>query len=348
MKKQQKSLILVIDESNLTHVETCESGSFEELKIWERSHIQEWIRKSPEVLGEELLVLSIEFDRFVQSNDRLDILAMDKVGNLVVVELKRDNMAGYADLQSLRYASMISTLTLKSVLPYYLDYNNKSYPDNPIDITKAEELINDFVEGEFDDFTLKPRIILCSENFSTELTTTVLWLRNQYGVDMSCVRIKPHKVGNKIIIVPTLIIPIPEAKQYQIDIQQKEEIIHSEKTQRTRRPTSIRMLLEKNLIKAGDILQLSKDKLPGHLQPFFDGKESNYYQVKVTGKSGKANNVVWLFDNEEYSITNVSHHIFMDLHPEHQHSGALSGADYWTASNGKTLYDWAHEVWHLS
>ena len=338
MQKKQKSLILVVDENNLTQVESNESGSFEELKICERSHIQEWIRKSPEVLDEELLVLSIEFDRFVQFNDRLEIFAMDKVGNLVVVEQKGDNMAGFADLQSLRYASMISTLTLKSVLPYYLDYNNKSYSENPIDITKAEELINDFVEGEFDDFTLKPRIILCSENFSTEHTTTVLWLRNPYGVEISCVRIKPHKVGNKIIIVPTLIIPIPEAKQYQIDIQQKEEIIHSEKTQRSRRPTSIRMLLEKNLIKVGDILQLCKDKLPSHLQPYYDGKQTEYYQVRVTGKSGKANNVEWLLDDKEYSISNVSHHVFVNLHPDKQHPGALSAADYWMAENGKTLY----------
>jgi RecB family endonuclease NucS len=71
-------------------------ASFTELNIWERRHIEEWIRRDPEVLGEDLLILTIEFDRFVQCADRLDILALDRIGNLVVVELKRDTFAGYA------------------------------------------------------------------------------------------------------------------------------------------------------------------------------------------------------------------------------------------------------------
>lgn len=69
-------------------------ASFAGLSIWERRHIEEWIRVSPEILGEDLLVLTIEFDRFVSSSDRLDILALDRRGNLVVVELKRDSAAG--------------------------------------------------------------------------------------------------------------------------------------------------------------------------------------------------------------------------------------------------------------
>ncbi len=341
-----KSLILVINENDLTAVESNRSESFEQLKIWERTHIQEWIRKSPEILGEELLILSIEFDRFVQSNDRLDILACDKKGNLVVIELKRDHTAGYADLQSIRYAAMISTLTVKSVLPYYVSYHNKSNPDNPIDTMKAEEQINDFIDGEFEDFSTRTRIILCSENFSTELTTTVIWLRTQFGVDLSCVRIKPHKVGEKIIIVPSLIIPIPEAKQYQTEIQQKEETIQTEKNNRTKRPTSVRMLLEKGYLKSGDIVTLIKDKLPLILQEEFDKMPNKFYKAEITGKSGKANNLKWLYDNNEYSISNLTHHIFSELHPEHQPPSALAGPDYWTYNNGITLYEWANNVWN--
>jgi len=39
-------------------------GSFVDLNIWERQHIEEWIRTNPEMLGEDLLIVSIEFDRF--------------------------------------------------------------------------------------------------------------------------------------------------------------------------------------------------------------------------------------------------------------------------------------------
>ena len=77
------------------------AGSFVDLNIWERQHIEEWVRTNPEMLGEDFLIVSIEFDRFSNSNDRLDALAVDRSGNLVVIELKRDPASGYADLQAI-------------------------------------------------------------------------------------------------------------------------------------------------------------------------------------------------------------------------------------------------------
>jgi len=43
---------------------TAEPTSFKEQKLKERQHLQEWIAKNPEVLGEELLVIQKEFDGF--------------------------------------------------------------------------------------------------------------------------------------------------------------------------------------------------------------------------------------------------------------------------------------------
>ena len=75
--------------NGLEKANKIQAGSFVELNIWERQHIEEWIRTNPEMLGEDLLIVSIEFDRFSNSNDRLDVLALDRSGNLVVIELKR-------------------------------------------------------------------------------------------------------------------------------------------------------------------------------------------------------------------------------------------------------------------
>ena len=71
------------------------------------------------------MIVSIEFDRFKNSNDRLDLLAVDRDGNFVVIELKRDSAAGYADLQSIRYAAMVSSMTIDMLLPYYMSYKKK-------------------------------------------------------------------------------------------------------------------------------------------------------------------------------------------------------------------------------
>ena len=115
-------MLFVVSE-DLSNIEKIESQSFISLDVWERTHIQEWIRRYPEILGEDLLIVNMEFNRFEGSRDRLDLLALDRSGNLVVVELKRDSFAGYADLQSIRYAAMVSTMTIEQLLDYFADYH---------------------------------------------------------------------------------------------------------------------------------------------------------------------------------------------------------------------------------
>ncbi len=61
----------------------------------ERAHLQEWVIVHPEVLGEDLLVVTVEYDSWrgvdgVGAKDRLDVLAIEPSGRLVVAELKRD------------------------------------------------------------------------------------------------------------------------------------------------------------------------------------------------------------------------------------------------------------------
>jgi hypothetical protein len=174
------------------------------------------------MLGEDLLIVSMEFDRFEGSRDRLDLLAVDREGNLVVVELKRDSFAGHADLQSLRYAAMVSTMTIEQLLAYYADYH-KGRTGEEASKDELRAAINEFVGLEdFEELSSRPRIILCSEDFSQEITTTVLWLRG-YDLDISCVRITPHQLEDKIVLVPEKIIPLKESEEYVTGIQKKEE-----------------------------------------------------------------------------------------------------------------------------
>jgi hypothetical protein len=251
--------------------------TFVGLNIWERQHIEEWVRGNPEILGEELLILTIEFDRFVNSSDRLDLLALDRAGNLVVVELKRDSASGYADLQAIRYAAMVSSMTIDKLLPYYLAYRKKHYSEQ-ISESDARNQIIEFVESDsFAELSTKPRIILCSEGFSQEITTTVLWLRAS-KIDISCVKITPYKVEEKIIIVPKVVIPLEEARQYLIDIKIKEEEL--EQSSHGNRPRTMRVLIENGLVKPGDNIYL-KNALPSYVH--YDDHDPTF-QAVITGK----------------------------------------------------------------
>jgi hypothetical protein len=321
----------------LNKAEKIQSGTFVGLNIWERQHIEEWVRENPEILGEDLLVLTIEFDRFVNSSDRLDLLALDRDGNLVVVELKRDSAAGYADLQAIRYAAMVSSMTIDKLIPYYTAYRQKYYSVQ-LSETDAKNQITAFIESEeFTEISSKPRIILCSEDFSPEITTTVLWLRDSFHVDISCVKITPYKVGDKIIIVPKIVIPLEEAKQYLIDIKVKEEKV--EQLVHKYRQRTMRVLVDNKLVNAGDVIFL-KNGLPSWVH-YVDGDPT--FQATITGKLGQKDAVQWKKDGLEYSISALAWIIFKDLHPEHKDPGGVNGNWHWVNSEGRPLWNIAEE-----
>ena len=65
--------------------------TFGELGFKERNNLQEWIAKEPSCLGEDLLVIQKEFAGFSDTHERLDLLALDKQGSLVLIENKLDD-----------------------------------------------------------------------------------------------------------------------------------------------------------------------------------------------------------------------------------------------------------------
>ena len=65
--------------------------TFVDIGVKERANLQEWIVKEPSCLGEELLVIQKEFSGFSETRERLDILALDKQGSLVLIENKLDD-----------------------------------------------------------------------------------------------------------------------------------------------------------------------------------------------------------------------------------------------------------------
>ena len=79
--------------------------------IKERSDLQRLLRDQIEVVAQDLLVIAEEFSDWQDSRRSIDLLAVDKGANLVVIELKRTEDGGHMELQAVRYASMVSTLT---------------------------------------------------------------------------------------------------------------------------------------------------------------------------------------------------------------------------------------------
>jgi hypothetical protein len=205
--------------------------TFTELKFKERAHLQEWIAENPESLGESLLIIQKEFSKFSDTNERLDLLALDKEGNLVIIENKLDDSGRDVTWQALKYAAYCSTLTKDQIEEIFQSYL-KSKGIN----RAASEILEEFLEEKsYTETTLnrqnKQRIIFIAANFRKEVTSTVLWLMN-YNIQLQCFKAVPYELDGQHFLTLDQIIPTKDAKDYVISMAKKtqEEVSTSEET----------------------------------------------------------------------------------------------------------------------
>jgi len=204
----------------------CKETEFRAHGLLERQDLAKWVEQYPAILGEELLIITSEYDRFDKTNERLDLLALDKDGNLVVIELKRDDSGKNVDLQAIKYAAYCSTLSLADLVDMYLKYQKQKGFE--LTLEAAQAAILEFIENDdFEELNDRPRIILVAKEFRPEVTASVLWLR-KFALDVSCVKWDPYELENGIVAVnSSVLIPLPEAKDFIIQAEKKEIAEHT-------------------------------------------------------------------------------------------------------------------------
>ncbi|MDO5970808.1 DUF4268 domain-containing protein [Flavivirga aquimarina] len=214
---------------NNNRIEKISEKTFTELGFKERENLQEWLADNPTALGEELLIIQKEFSGFSDTNERLDLLALDKQGNLVIIENKLDDSGKNVTWQCLKYASYCSSLKKSQIIKIYQEFLNKS--DSAL---KAEESISDFLDGlEIEEITLNSgltqRLMLVSGSFRKEVTSTVIWLLN-YGIRLQCFQATPYALEEQLFLNVEQIIPMKEAEEFSISMAEKtQEDIASQK-----------------------------------------------------------------------------------------------------------------------
>ncbi len=195
--------------------------SFSELGYTERNHLQEWLANQPDALGEELLIIQKEFDGFDDTKERLDLLAIDKQGSLVIIENKLDDSGRHVVWQSLKYASYCSTLSKLKIAEIYQKYLDKTDPGKD-----AKPLICEFLGKEdFAEVILNlgndQRLIMVAAEFRKEVTSTVLWLL-KHKVFVKCFKATPFRNGSDLFLTVEQLIPLPQAEELMIGITEKE------------------------------------------------------------------------------------------------------------------------------
>ncbi len=211
-------MYLIDKEKNM--ISKISEKTFTELGFKERENLQEWLDKNPEALGEELLIIQKEFCGFKDTLERLDLLALDKDGNLVIIENKLDDTGKDVTWQALKYASYCSTLKTEEIKSIYQEYLNKKKSNE-----KAEDKLLEFFEvADYEELSLNKgqtqRVMLVAANFRKEVTSTVLWLLN-YNLRLQCFKVTPYQLEEKLFLDLEQIIPMKDAEEYIISMAEK-------------------------------------------------------------------------------------------------------------------------------
>ncbi|MBI2407331.1 MAG: hypothetical protein HYV19_03375 [Gemmatimonadetes bacterium] len=205
------------------------STTFAAQGVKEREHLQAALRDNIDALSPvpgDLLVLEEEYSDWEDSSRRIDLLAVDRSGALVVIELKRTIDAGHAELQALRYAAMVNGMSFERGAEALARHRTRL---GDVDgAARASADLRDFLTPPDESadpsivFGRTVRIVLASADFSRELTHTVLWLRDESDLDMRCVRLTPYTIDGKAYLYAEQIIPLPVEGDYRVRMAARE------------------------------------------------------------------------------------------------------------------------------
>ena len=206
-----------IDPASKTSAKISEV-EFSNLGLQERRDIQEWVVANPSIVGDDLLIIAKEFSDFEGTNDRLDLLAVDQDGKLVVIELKRDDSGVDAHWQAIKYASYLRQATREHVVGMLANHANVSE-------SEAEERLSNHTDsGSLETLNSDQRIILVSHRFAQEVTSAVLWLNDKaHGENLiTCIQLTPYRDGDALYVQTNTIIPVPGTEPYTIQVGRSE------------------------------------------------------------------------------------------------------------------------------
>ena len=316
--------------------------TFPELQLWERQDLEAWVTSAPDLAGGDFTVVTSEFDRFDRTSERLDVLGIVRTelgrGRLVVVELKRDGTSTTVDLQAIKYAAYVAAAQFAEVVEMYSHHHDISEEE-------ARTVLLELLGGSDDEpptIDNTPRIVLVAGDFRAEVTTTVLWLIDNFEMDMRCVRLQPFAVGERILVHSEVIIPLPEAEQYRLGVQRKRREVEREQQERTRAGRLLPRLIEAGAVEVGQDLFFRRDAVPSGA-PQWTATEPLYRATLVSGEGNRT--VAWT-DPEDGAMLQDSPSLLAArlLHRLGVRSGELSsagvnGMHYWTVDGEISLRD---------
>jgi len=144
----------------------------------EKYDLEEWIASNPEILGEDIAIIGRQI---TTRSGPLDLLGLDRDGNMVIIELKRGKLPREALAQAVDYASDIARWDLEKISEISSKYTGKSL-DDFISETFGDEIVVENIN-----INQLQRILLVGFSIEDSLERMIEWLSDNFKLNINAI-----------------------------------------------------------------------------------------------------------------------------------------------------------------
>ena len=146
--------------------------------------LEQWLEANPGGILEDGTLLIIGRQVPADLNKSIDLLGVDREGNVVVIELKRGRTPRDVVAQALEYAAFAARLDMDELEGIYRD--SREYSQDPLEMDLASRHREYFNQAEAVAFNRDQRIVIVGQQVTPEIRQTALFLGDK-GIQVTCV-----------------------------------------------------------------------------------------------------------------------------------------------------------------
>ncbi len=176
--------------------------------------LEPWLASNPEIIASDIVLIGRQV---MTKSGPIDLLGIDKSGNTVIIEIKRDELPRESLAQAIDYASNVAGWSPQQLGEQCAKYTKKSF----------EEVFNDaFPEADLESINLNDaqRILLVGFSIESALERMIEWLSDSYSVNVNAVVLSYVKTTNGDELLTKTSIISEEMEQERQRKQKKFEI----------------------------------------------------------------------------------------------------------------------------
>lgn len=305
----------------------------------ERDDLQEWVLEHPSILGEDILIITSEFNHWQTAAgerqlNRLDILGLDSEGRLVLGELKRDRAPERVHLQAITYAALVSMFSEDDIVREYHRFRTARGAALTEEDARLQILEH---AGELDQETLRnPRIVLVAGDFSDVTTSSVVWLTER-GLDITLQQVQAYQISSgEMILTVSQLYPLAAVDDFRISPRRREAQQKREQGGRRREKSTVVRLVHDRLIPDGTelFLEPTNEIREEERQKVRDWLAEYPSQGRARWRNNRSQPLLWEEDGEGYRPTTIVSRVVKAATSMER---AFQGPRWWRLADGRSL-----------